>query len=169
MQGDPLAELRGIHLPDPISWWPLAPGWWVLIIIFIGGLSWALWQLLKSYNNNLYRRQAMAQLLQIKHDLNLTSTQRLVMILETLKQAVNSAYPDQHFSSRDLAAFLNFLQASCKDTVFQNLPIDLNALLYGRPDDRQEHNELTESIINSSEIWIKQHYAQDKLKEISTC
>ena len=25
-----LAQLRDIHLPDPISWWPLAPGWWAL-------------------------------------------------------------------------------------------------------------------------------------------
>ena len=91
------------------------------------------------------------------------------MILETLKQAVNSAYPDQHFSSRDLAAVLRFLQASCNHTVFQNLPIDLNSLLYGRPDDRKEHKDLTESFINSSAIWIKQHYSQDKLKEISTC
>jgi len=28
---DPLSALRDIHLPDPISWWPLAAGWWVLI------------------------------------------------------------------------------------------------------------------------------------------
>lgn len=30
--------LRDIHLPDPISWWPLALGWWLalgLLILFI--------------------------------------------------------------------------------------------------------------------------------------
>lgn len=27
--------LRDIHLPDPISWWPLAPGWWVLIGVLL--------------------------------------------------------------------------------------------------------------------------------------
>src|SRR5690606_11751836 len=28
---DPLSQLADIHLPDPIGWWPLAPGWWVVI------------------------------------------------------------------------------------------------------------------------------------------
>ncbi|WP_394690580.1 DUF4381 domain-containing protein [Hoeflea sp.] len=26
-----LEQLKDIHLPEPISWWPLAPGWWALI------------------------------------------------------------------------------------------------------------------------------------------
>jgi hypothetical protein len=25
--------LRDIHVPDPISWWPLAVGWWTVIIV----------------------------------------------------------------------------------------------------------------------------------------
>lgn len=27
-----LSELRDIHLPDPVSFWPLAPGWWGLFL-----------------------------------------------------------------------------------------------------------------------------------------
>lgn len=32
---DPLSELADIHLPDPIGFWPLAPGWWILAVIVL--------------------------------------------------------------------------------------------------------------------------------------
>lgn len=27
--------LRDIHLPDPISWWPIAPGWWMASLLLV--------------------------------------------------------------------------------------------------------------------------------------
>lgn len=32
---DPLAELRGIHLPQPVGVWPPAPGWWGLAAVLV--------------------------------------------------------------------------------------------------------------------------------------
>ncbi len=40
-----LEQLKDIHLPEPISWWPLAIGWWIVIavclIAVIGGIGWS--------------------------------------------------------------------------------------------------------------------------------
>ncbi len=30
--------LRDLHLPDAIGWWPLAPGWWVVIALAVLGV-----------------------------------------------------------------------------------------------------------------------------------
>jgi len=30
--------LKDIHLPDAITWWPLAIGWWLLIVMVIAAI-----------------------------------------------------------------------------------------------------------------------------------
>jgi hypothetical protein len=37
---DPLSQLADIQLPEPVSFWPLAPGWWVLIALFVLFVGW---------------------------------------------------------------------------------------------------------------------------------
>jgi hypothetical protein len=36
---DPLATLRGYHLPEPVGWWPPAPGWWLVALLLCGVLA----------------------------------------------------------------------------------------------------------------------------------
>lgn len=36
--------LRDIRLPDPVAWWPPAPGWWLLLIAALLALGYAGWR-----------------------------------------------------------------------------------------------------------------------------
>ncbi|MFK8052074.1 MAG: DUF4381 domain-containing protein [Woeseiaceae bacterium] len=35
--------IRDIHLPAPVGWWPLAPGWWFLLLLIGVGIGFAIW------------------------------------------------------------------------------------------------------------------------------
>lgn len=43
-----LAQLRDIRLPDPISWWPLAYGWWLALALLcaaiLSGIVYVRWR-----------------------------------------------------------------------------------------------------------------------------
>lgn len=42
---DALSELADIRVPGEISWWPLAPGWWVLLAILLGLAVYGAWRM----------------------------------------------------------------------------------------------------------------------------
>ncbi len=59
---DPLAELRDYHLPEPVSWWPPAPGWWILALLLTAlTLALALW-LARRHRRRAALRLARAEL-----------------------------------------------------------------------------------------------------------
>ena len=62
--------LRDLHLPEVSGWWPLAPGWWVVIAIAAGILGWLLWKQFKQWQANAARRNALRQLALIRREFN---------------------------------------------------------------------------------------------------
>ncbi|MCB1331160.1 MAG: DUF4381 domain-containing protein [Maritimibacter sp.] len=43
-----LENLRDIRLPEPVSWWPLAPGWWALLALaLLAATTLLAWRILR--------------------------------------------------------------------------------------------------------------------------
>ncbi|WP_448563901.1 DUF4381 domain-containing protein [Thalassotalea ganghwensis] len=59
---DPLAQLKDIHLPDPIHNYPIAIGWWLLLVVVIVLITLVLIKLLKRRKRLMAKRIAMQQL-----------------------------------------------------------------------------------------------------------
>ena len=64
MQPEPL-PLRDIHLPTPVSWWPLADGWWLCVaLLVLAAVALAWWW--RGTPSRRARRAALAELTEIE-------------------------------------------------------------------------------------------------------
>ncbi len=57
--------LRDIHLPEPISWWPLALGWWLILAALVGFTLFACWYIKKRKTPTL-KKEAIKELERIE-------------------------------------------------------------------------------------------------------
>ncbi len=149
---DPLAQLRDIHLPEAISWWPLAPGWWVLGALIIAGLAYAghfLWQ---RHHALTYRRQALQEIKQLPND---SQHRRITALFSLLKRVAVSAYPELNLSSLNQAEFIAFIKRTTPKAGFDQLPANWQTLFYAK--DSEVRVELADQLLLSGTRWIKTH------------
>lgn len=113
-------QLRDIHLPEPVSWWPPAPGWWLLaglvILVIISALL-----LRRTYRR---RRQLRRMRREIEHELAHIRAQfqqdaNPVMLTrqlsELLRRAAISYYPHEHIAGLTGEHWLHFLAQTLTD------------------------------------------------------
>jgi len=58
--------LRDLHLPEAIGWWPLAPGWWFLILLAVAGIVYYSYCSIRRWRRNALRRIALRELARIQ-------------------------------------------------------------------------------------------------------
>lgn len=106
-------ELRDIHLPDPVSWWPPAPGWWLLmagiLLIAVAAIV-----ARKIYHGKQLKRDIKAELDNIKDRFqqtqNKTELARSLSVL--LRRASISYYPKADIAGLTGDAWLQYLDES---------------------------------------------------------
>ncbi|MCD8523736.1 MAG: DUF4381 domain-containing protein [Saccharospirillaceae bacterium] len=77
--------LYDIHLPDPVSAWPPAPGWWLLLaLVIIAALVAAFWWR-RQYRQQQRRRDCLQQLQNLRSHFDKTDAQACAQVNEILK------------------------------------------------------------------------------------
>jgi hypothetical protein len=159
---DPLAQLRDIHLPEAVSWWPLAPGWWVLGALLVAGLAYTGHYFWQRYHAFTYRRQALRQ---IKKLPNNSQHQRITALFALLKRVAVSAYPELNLSSLNQAEFIDFLKQTTPKAGFNQLPADWETIFYAS--NSEVPVELVDQLLLSGSRWIKRHPMSKNLGDTS--
>ena len=87
---NPLDQLRDIHLPETVAWWPIAVGWWLLAIIFLMILALLVWRYKQKKAHRHTVKLALKSLSDLESDSRLDSQQWLQTFSALLRQiAIN--------------------------------------------------------------------------------
>lgn len=108
-----LDRLKDIHAPEPVGFWPPAPGWWVLFVLALGAVVGLVLWLWRRHQNNRYRREAIRELAAMPFE---QTPEFVARISELLKRTAISAYPDwRHFIGQLFGErWPDFLKATCE-------------------------------------------------------
>lgn len=109
-----LSQLRDIHLPAPISWWPPAPGWWLLAVLAVA-IVLGLVVMVRRRQRDNWRRSALLELAQLRqqYDLQLSAPQAIVSRLSVLLRRVAiSCFPREEVAMLSGDKWLAFLDRS---------------------------------------------------------
>ncbi|HEX5056317.1 MAG TPA: DUF4381 domain-containing protein [Gammaproteobacteria bacterium] len=123
MNAQPL-PLRDIHLPDGVSWWPPAPGWWLLLALLLGAaIALWYWRRRGSVRWSLYR-QALQELERIENGFGQKDNERLVLenLSVLLRRVAVSRHPRTQVASLTGPRWLEFLDSVSGGTGFSGGP-----------------------------------------------
>ena len=145
-----LDNLHDIIVPEPIGIFPLAPGWIVLILLFLTLLFHFGWQKYMLYIKAQYRRDAIAEL----ETLTENSREDTLLLLSLAKRVGISAYGRERIATLRNDAWWDFMQSHSKTEIEAGLREEIDKALYAeKPLDDADYRALFLQI----ERWITTH------------
>jgi hypothetical protein len=116
---DPLAALHPLRMPDPIGWWPPAPGWWAVLVAIVLAAVFTAYAVRRRYLGNAYRRRALQQLeiAQQAYRENGDASHYLAQVNALLKSVALVAYPRSEIAACHGAQWRAFLNSSLPEAL----------------------------------------------------
>lgn len=153
-----LLDLKDIHEPEAIGWWPPAIGWWILAVAIPLLVICLIW-LYKRLTRKTALKTAGKILLEIKQDAARDNLQKLCDLSVLVRRVAISMSPRAKAAGLTGRQWLAFLDSSVKGAPFSE---GIGQLLADAPYRKMPPTELEISqLTDLCEHWLK---SQAKLK-----
>ncbi len=116
--------LRDLHVPALTNWWPMAPGWWILLALALCGLGYLAWRAFQKFLKGAPRRKALSQLrhLQAEYASNGDVTSLGIRLSELLRRAMLAHAPRAEVAGLTGTSWLQWLDRGLPNNVFSDGP-----------------------------------------------
>jgi hypothetical protein len=146
---EPNLPLRDIHLPEPVGWWPPAPGWWLLAVGVPALLACAVW-LWHRLRRPTPKKLALREWAAIAHGA-MPPQEKLRRLAVLLRRAALSAYPREEVAGLAGEQWLAFLDRNLGGQDFSAGP---GRLLAEAPYRREAPGEV-DALLALCRAWLK--------------
>lgn len=153
MSNAALSQLKDLHLPLPITWWPLAPGWYILLLIILFLIIILSFVIYKRRIDARPKKQALELLQNYKKQYEKEGNTQITsaQISELLRRVALVYYPRKQVAGLDGELWLEFLNQTGNKVDFKTL----HEMLLELPYKTSESIDLKPLIVQA-ERWIKQ-------------
>jgi hypothetical protein len=144
--------LRDIHLPEVVSSWPPAIGWWLLLIL-IPVTIYVAWKTYKYLTRKTIAKSASPILEQIKQDTQSSDLEKLQQLSAWLRRVSISTAPRQESAGLTGKAWLAHLDASVEGSPFSD---GIGQCLADAQYRQSAPSDIDiDALINLCELWLK--------------
>jgi hypothetical protein len=149
--------MRDIWIPEPVSWWPLAPGWYGLALLMVAGLAYLLWRWRRVARARRYRVLALEELRALRGSAA-DAQDAVAALMMLLKRTALAAYPRRQVASLTGTAWWRFLDDSAGGGNFTAHLGPLAASLgYGGESITASQQDILDPLYDAAERWILNH------------
>jgi hypothetical protein len=148
-----LSNLRDLALPQPVAWWPLQAGWWIIFAGLLALAAFGGFKGLRAYHADAYRRMALAELKQMRR----RSSAGLAPVLAALiKRTALASFPRDQVAALTGDEWFVFLDRTAHRNVFSG---DTGtALLRASADPKRVLSEdEAKQALAAAGYWIRRH------------
>jgi hypothetical protein len=145
-----LDRFHDLALPPEVPWWPLAPGWYVLIVLALAAAGWLAFRAWKHWHSNAYRRAALKEL---------KSLDTPAAIASLLRRTALAIAPRPVIAELTGPAWTNWLTAQCPEPMPEIVRAQLTDGIYQAQSPNPDLAPLKTYVTR----WITHHNPQSSI------